>query len=230
MTIFAIGDLHLSLSQDKPMDIFGPTWEKHTDKIRKNWNRIVTSDDLVIVPGDISWAMRLPEAVVDLEWLDALNGTKLLIKGNHDYWWSSIGKVRHQLPPSIYALQNDHFTWHDWSICGSRGWLCPGEEGFDNLQDQKIYLREVQRLQFSLNSARQKTSAPIIAALHFPPFPRNGQSSGFTDLLEQYNAKICIFGHIHDSSRDTIYQGERNGVEYRFVAADGLDFSPLLLA
>ncbi len=229
MAIFAIGDLHLSFSQDKPMDVFGLDWEDHAQKISANWDCTVGDDDLVIVPGDISWAMRLDEAIPDLQWLSERKGTKLLIKGNHDYWWSAIGKVRSRLPGSLHALQNDHYTWNDWVVCGTRGWLCPGEEGFDNEEDQKIYLREVQRLRLSLESAKKAELKNIIAAIHFPPFNRRGHSSAFTETLEEYGVKICVFGHIHDIGRDTLFQGERNGVQYRFVAADGIGFAPLLL-
>lgn len=229
MAIFAIGDLHLSQEQDKPMDIFGSEWESHAIKIKENWDRVVGEDDLVIVAGDISWAMHLAEAIPDLQWLAELKGTKLLIKGNHDYWWNSIGKVRSQLPLSLYALQNDHFPWDNRVVCGTRGWICPGEEGFDNEHDQKLYLREVQRLQLSLESSSRDSFSDIIVALHFPPYNRKGQPSAFTRLLERYKVKICVFGHIHDSGRDYIFQGNRNGVEYRFVAADGIDFTPLLL-
>ncbi len=229
MSVYAIGDLHLSHGQAKPMDIFGEEWADHVEKIKNNWNRIVGEDDLVIVAGDISWAMHLSEAAADLQWIADLKGTKLLIKGNHDYWWSSIAKVRAQLPPSIYALQNNHFLWADRAICGTRGWICPGEEGFDNEHDQKIYLREVQRLKLSLESAVSNSPGDIIVALHFPPYNRKNQTSAFTDILEQFAVKLCVFGHIHDSGRDYIFQGEKNGVDYRFVAADGIDFTPLKL-
>ncbi len=229
MAIYALGDLHLSHGQDKPMGIFGLEWENHEEKIKNNWNRLVQEKDLVIIPGDISWAMRLPEALPDLLWLSELKGSKLLIRGNHDYWWSSIGKVRAKLPGSVFALQNDHFPWQKKAICGTRGWICPGEDGFDSEQDQKIYLREVQRLQMSLESARKSSFQDIIAALHFPPFNRRNQPSDFTRLLEEYRVKICVFGHIHDQGRDYIYQGKKKGVEYRFVAADGNNFAPVLL-
>ena len=226
MAIYAIGDLHLSFGSSKPMDIFGPEWDDHPEKIEKNWNKLVSEDDLVIVAGDISWAMQSSEVEPDLNWLAGLQGNKLLIRGNHDYWWSSIGKVRAMLPPGIFALQNDHFAWNDYLICGTRGWLCPGEDGFNNEQDQKLYQREVQRLQLSLDSARRKSDLPIIAALHFPPFNRQGQPSDFTTLMEKYGVEICIFGHIHDNGRDYIFQGERNGIRYTFVAADGVNFAP----
>ncbi|MDY6825745.1 MAG: metallophosphoesterase [Bacillota bacterium] len=230
MAIYAIGDLHLSHGLDKLMDIFGPEWVGHTEKIRDNWQRVVGEKDLVIVAGDISWAMHLHEAAEDLQWLNSLNGTKVLVKGNHDYWWSSISKVREELPFSVYALQNDHFVWGDYIVCGTRGWICPGEDGFDSDHDQKIYQREVQRLRLSLESAAPSSSATLIAAIHFPPFPRRGQQSAFTDLLEEYGVAACVFGHIHDSGRDYIFQGERNGVRYYFIAADGILFTPLKLA
>ena len=229
MAIYAIGDLHLSHGQDKPMDIFGEGWENHTEKIRVNWSRVVSEGDLVIVAGDISWAMHLSEAMPDLEWLAGLKGTKLLLRGNHDYWWSSIGRLRVMLPDSLYALQNDYFAWEGRVICGTRGWLCPGEEGFDNEHDQKIYLREVRRLELSLESIGRESFSEKIAVFHFPPFNRKGQPSAFTELLEQHRVQICVFGHIHDDGRDNIFQGERNGVDYSFVAADGVDFTPLKL-
>lgn len=229
MAIYAIGDIHLSLGQDKPMDVFGTEWEFHIEKIKFNWEETVGEGDLVVIAGDISWAMYLSEASADLLWLAELPGTKLLVKGNHDFWWNSIGKVRSALPRGIYALQNDHFIWEDYVICGTRGWICPGEEGFDSEEDQKIYLREAQRLELSLRSAAGIARAKIITALHFPPFNRKNKPSIFTELLEKYWVKKCVFGHIHDSGRDYIFQGIRNGVEYRFVAADGIDFTPLRL-
>jgi len=230
MAIYAIGDIHLSLGQDKPMNIFGPEWESHVEKVKVNWEKTVHKDDLVIIAGDISWAMHLADAVADLLWLAELPGAKLLVKGNHDYWWNSISKVRSALPDGIYALQNDRFIWEDYVICGTRGWICPGEEGFDSEDDQKLYLREAQRLELSLKSTAGIASAKIITALHFPPFNRKNKPSIFTELLEKYAVKICVFGHIHDSGRDYIFQGVRNGVEYRFVAADGIDFTPLRIA
>ena len=229
MAIFAIGDLHLAHGQHKPMDIYGEHWANHVQRLSENWLEAVKKSDLVIVAGDISWAMQLSEAQPDFDWLAKLPGTKVLIRGNHDYWWSSISRVRSALPPSIYALQNDHFTWEVWTICGTRGWICPGEEGFENDQDQKIYLREVERLRLSLKSAAEAEAKQIICALHFPPFNRTNQPSAFSDLLEAYAVTKCVFGHIHDSGRDQIFQRIRGGVEYLFVAADGLDFRPKLL-
>lgn len=230
MAIYAIGDLHLAHNQLKPMDVFGDRWAGHVERLSSNWKAVVGDSDLVIVAGDISWAMHLRDAYADLKWLAGLPGTKLLIRGNHDYWWSSIGKVRAALPPVIYALQNDHFYWNNWAICGTRGWICPDEEGFDHEQDQKIYNREILRLRLSLKSAAGRSEIPIIAALHYPPFNRRHQPSAFTELLEEYQVSICLYGHIHDDGRDYVFQGLRNGVTYHYVAADALDFRPKLLA
>jgi len=155
MAIYALADLHLSHNEPKPMDIFGPHWDNHPPKILANWNRVVGAGDLVIVAGDISWAMRLEEAAADLAWVASLPGHKLLIRGNHDYWWSAIGKVRRALPAGMHALQNDHFPWDGWAVCGTRGWLCPGEEGFNKEEDGKVYRRELQRLKLSLDGARR---------------------------------------------------------------------------
>lgn len=227
MAIWALGDLHLSHAQPKPMDIFGEAWTNHTGKIAANWRRVVGEEDLVIIPGDISWAMDLAGAQADLDWLAALPGIKLLLRGNHDYWWSSIGKVRAALPPGLVALQNDHFVFGEWAVCGTRGWLCPGDEGFGGAHDEKIYRRELGRLQLSLESAVKAKQDRIIAALHYPPFERRSGPSGFTELLERYGVKHCVFGHIHDRSREWLFQGERGGVAYHFVASDGVGFNPV---
>lgn len=229
MSILAIGDLHLSASVNKPMDIFGEAWVNHTAKIKAGWEKVVETGDLVLVLGDISWAMKLEEAVLDLKWIENLKGTKLLIRGNHDYWWSSLKKVRAALPPSLFALQNDSFLWGDTVICGTRGWVCPGEEGFDEERDEKIYRRELERLRLSLEDALRKEHKRIIAALHYPPFNRQHEESGFTLLLEEYRVDLCVFGHIHDEGRNRIFQGEKRGVSYRFAAADGINFTPIKL-
>lgn len=230
MTIFALGDLHLSHSGEKPMEVFGPEWENHPQKIEQNWNRVVSTDDLVIVPGDISWAMRLGEAKEDFNWLAALTGQKLLVRGNHDYWWSAIGNVRKMLPSGIYALQNDCFRWGRWTICGTRGWLCPGDENFDPEHDQKIYLREIHRLRLSLESSGLQGATDIICALHYPPFNKMIEPSGFSELMEQWAVKICVYGHVHSLGREKVFQGERRGINYHYVAADGVEFAPVRIA
>ncbi len=229
MSIWSIADLHLSFGSDKPMEVFGEKWREHPHRIKEAWESRVDPGDLVVIPGDISWAMSLSQASPDLEWIGALPGTKLIVRGNHDYWWSAISKVRKALPPGVYALQNDHFTWEGWAVCGTRGWTCPGDGRFDPERDEKIYAREKIRLELSLQSAYKKGCANILAALHFPPFNSYREPSAFTGLLEAFGVKICLYGHLHGEFLPMAYEGSLGGVEYRFVAADGLDFKPALI-
>ncbi len=227
MAVFALADLHLSHGGKKPMDVFGPEWTGHPEKIAARWCEVVGSEDLVIVPGDISWAMRLEEVGPDLSFVAALPGTKLLLRGNHDYWWSAIGKVRRALPAGIHALQNDHFIWQDWAICGTRGWVCPGDENYNPEEDGRIYRRETERLKLSLESALEDGHTRIIAALHYPPFNRLREPSAFTDLLETVPVERCVFGHIHGPGRERVFSGILRGVGYSFVAADAVNFTPV---
>ena len=200
MRVFAIGDLHLPGEQDKPMDIFGANWEGHWGKIMKNWLKSVTQQDIVLIPGDISWAMTLEEALPDLDGIGALPGTKILIKGNHDYWWSSISRVRDQTHESIYPLQNDSFNPKDaprLAFCGTRGWITPGTRGFTD-HDEKIFNRELNRLKLSLDSALG--AEEIIVMLHFPPFDDKGRENEICHLIRQYPVKHVVFGHLHGES------------------------------
>ncbi len=226
MQIYAIADLHLSLTSEKPMDVFGEAWRGHAEKLERNWRERVQQDDLVLVPGDISWAMQLSAALPDLSFIGNLPGKKILLKGNHDYWWSAIGRVRSNLPEGMRALQNDSIVESGIGICGSRGWLCPGSNNF-NAEDQKIYLRELDRLSLSLASLPPVETK--IAMLHFPPFTDKEKGSGFTERLEQAGVKIAIYGHLHGEANRYAFEGERNGVYYHCVAADKLDFMPKLI-
>ena len=218
MQIYAIADLHLSLTSEKPMDVFGEAWRGHAEKLERNWRERVQADDLVLVPGDISWAMQLSAALPDLSFIGNLPGRKILLKGNHDYWWSAIGRVRSNLPEGMRALQNDSIVEDGIGICGSRGWLCPGSNNF-NAEDQKIYLRELDRL--SLPEITTK-----IAMLHFPPFLDKEKGSGFTERLEDAGVQIVVYGHLHGEANRYAFEGERNGITYHCVAADKLDFAP----
>lgn len=229
VAIYALADLHLSLSEAKPMDIFGLRWKDHTAKIASAWASVIGEEDLVVIPGDISWAMRLEQAEIDLSWIAELPGKKLLVRGNHDYWWQSVSRLRAVLPKGIYALQNDYFAWGKWAVCGSRGWICPGEKQFNPESDQKIYLRELRRLERSLCSAVKDGHEFLIVALHYPPVNSNHEPSGFTALLGAYPVKICVYGHLHAVKNANAITGVRNGVEYRLVAADAVDFCPQLL-
>ena len=227
MKIFALADLHLSGSVDKPMDVFGPAWDNHAGRISEAWCDAVGEEDLVLIPGDISWAMRLSEAEGDLKLVGALPGKKLILRGNHDYWWNSLSKVRSILPEGMFALQNDAFTFGDVTIAGSRGWTCPGSVGFSEEDDRSIYERELIRMGMSLSRAAK--DKPLICMMHYPPFNERRRPSGFTELFEQYGAKHVVYGHLHDKACKGAFEGERNGITYTLCSADHLGFAPKLI-
>lgn len=227
MNVYAIGDLHLSGSSDKPMDVFGPLWADHPNRIASTWKETVDQDDIVLIPGDISWAMRLEDARADLDFIGDLPGTKLLLRGNHDYWWNALGKVRAALPKGCFAIQNDCFTINGISICGSRGWICPGSSGFSEKDDRAIYERELIRLKMSLNRLPEDTVR--IMMLHFPPFNEKRQPSGFTELAESFKINKLIYAHLHNKACQNAFEGVRNGIEYHLCSADHLGFMPKLI-
>ena len=227
MRIFALGDPHLSLSTDKPMDIFGPNWDDHAARLEAAWRAAVNPEDTVLLPGDISWAMSLDEAKADLDFLAALPGTKVLLRGNHDYWWNSISKVRAALPGGMHAVQNDSLVLGGVAVLGTRGWVCPGGTLFDPATDQKLYERELIRLELSLKSA--PAGLPKLCMLHYPPFNERRQQSGFTELLEAYGVERAVYGHLHGKACRNAFEGLRNGVEYTLCSADHLEFTPKLI-
>ncbi|MBQ8507734.1 MAG: metallophosphoesterase [Clostridia bacterium] len=221
MAVWAISDLHLPARQ-KPMDIFGPHWANHFERIREDWLMRVQDGDIVLLPGDLTWAMHLEEAQEDLEQIGALPGKKLLLRGNHDYWWSSIGRVRRMLPEGSYALQNDSLLLDGYLFAGSRGWTIPAEPDGEG-DDARIYRRERQRLEMSLKSARQKSAdAPIIVMMHYPP--RSEGCVGFADLLSEYGVKTVVYGHLHGAGLAGAIHGELDGITYHQVSCDGLGF------
>jgi len=226
MRIYAIGDLHLSQSVEKPMDIFGDNWQDHIKKLQHAWQEAILEDDWVLIAGDISWAMQLNEVLPDLLFLKDLPGRKLLLRGNHDFWWSSRAKVLSVLPQDMFVLQNDSLRLGDFTICGVRGWSCPGATGFSG-SDRKIYSRELLRLKLSLETAASDTRK--ILMMHFPPFNERSQNSGFTDLIEHYGVEMVIYAHLHGAAHKAAFEGERNGVRYIFVASDYLKFRPRLI-
>lgn len=251
MQIYAIGDLHLAHSVNKPMDIFGPQWTDHVGKIGRACRQQMTSDDLLLIVGDISWAMTEEEAKPDLEWIHALPGSKLMIRGNHDYWWPGPKRMRSLLPESIDFLRNDSRLINGIGFAGSRGWDCPppqptaaGSDGSSSVwhdnqpggrpyseKDLKIYHREVERLRSSLTSLHQHGERKsLVVMLHYPPMNASHQDSGFSKLLEEAKVDLCIYGHLHGEGHRAAFCGERNGVHYQCVACDFIDFRPLLIA
>ena len=221
-TFYAISDLHLPARQ-KPMDIFGPHWENHFERIREDWSGRVEPEDVVLLPGDLTWAMRLEEAREDLERVGELPGTKVLLRGNHDYWWNAIGRVRRSLPAGMLALQNDFVMLRGVLVAGTRGWSIPAEGSRDE-DEIRIYQRERLRLEMSLRAARAKDpAARLIAMMHYPPCPE-GAGEGFADLLKQYGVSDCVYGHLHGAGLAGALRGERDGILYHQVSCDGLGF------
>lgn len=228
MALYAMGDLHLAASVNKPMDIFGTEWENHVERIEENWRSQILNDDIVLIPGDISWAMTLEEAKPDLDWIGTLPGLKVLTRGNHDYWWSSISKVRNTLPNNMYAIQNDYLEFETHTIAGTRGWLLPSHPNFSQ-DDERILLREVNRLRLSLQAAAAKDK-DIICMLHYPPLGPDGEDTLFTDLLAQYSVQTCIYGHLHGHAHRFAVNRVHQGVRYQLVSGDYLAFKPLMLS
>lgn len=258
MSIFAIADLHLGLSVDKPMDVFGSSWNDHVERLESNWRAKVRPTDTVLIPGDISWGISMDEALADLEFIESLPGTKILSKGNHDYWWGTTKKVEEYMAShgltSMKILKNKGFVVENTLIAGTRGWLLP-ENPESKKDDEKIYLREVGRLERSLEDSlrafesgeadgessdakalisdtsvsKDPSSVRRIAMLHYPPIYSTGNENGFTKALENYGVDLCLYGHLHGRAHQNAFNGEKNGVEYRLIAADYVRFDPVLV-
>lgn len=238
--IWSIADLHLSFGvPNKEMDIFGKHWERHPQKIEEGWRSCVSENDLVLIPGDISWGMRREEAKIDLDWIDKLPGTKLLLKGNHDYWWESSSKVKAIMPPSCHFIQNDSYTWNNVAIAGSRLWdtsefsfeaLFEGTgkratEKDDSADKDRIFKRELGRLEMSLKVMNPHASTRI-AMTHYPPIGLDLKDSEVSKMLEKYKVNICVFGHLHNVKPGLELFGEHHGIQYYLTACDYLDFKP----
>ena len=223
MKVFSISDLHLSTTVDKPMDIFGVNWENYFEKIKKSWEDKVNENDIVLISGDISWGMKLDEAIPDLNEIGKLKGKKILIRGNHDYWWQSISNIRKILPKDMYCLQNDAIKIENYIICGSRGWAVP-EEDFKTEQDKKIFDREYIRLELALKMANsmKEDGDKIIVMVHYPPF-NSLCKNGYTDLFEKYNVNICVYGHIHGEKCRSQKLIEKNNIKYYLTSCDQVD-------
>lgn len=223
MKIFAIGDLHLSgTPPTKPMDIFGDHWRDHWTKIKTDWLARVAPEDTVLIAGDISWAMKLSAALEDLEEIAALPGQKILIRGNHDYWWQTVSKMSAAVAGRLTFLNNSFATAGRWAVCGSRGWLTPADPAFGP-DDAPIYQRELLRTRASLAAARAAGHERLILMLHYPP--RTGDAaSGFTDLLAEYGVAVCVFGHLHNEAAKAALDFAINGTCCYLVSCDALDF------
>jgi len=224
MKVFAISDLHLSINNPKPMDIFGPVWEGYLESIEADWNAKVTEEDVVLISGDLSWAMRFAEAKADLDYICKLKGKKVILKGNHDYWWNSISELRQYLFNETYALQNNAYKFDNIIVCGSRGWVIP-ENDIKTPQDEKIYKRELIRMELSLRSmqALRKEGDRIIVMTHFPPFNYKCEQNEMMDLFEKYKVDAVVFGHLHSYDKDQKLKFCKNGIDYYLTSCDLVD-------
>lgn len=227
MRVFAIGDMHLESGTGKTMDLFGEQWRNHDRRIFDSWERVGRDDDILIVAGDTSWAMRMEDALPDLQRIGRMKGLKLLLKGNHDYWWQSLAKMSRVLDPSIKILHASSMIVGRVAIAGTRGWLCPTDSSFKP-EDEKIYQREVGRLRSALEplASRRSEFDALIVALHYPPTNENHEPSGFSDLIDEYSANACVYGHLHGDALGTALTGMRNKTAYYVVSADAVDFTP----
>ncbi len=248
MSVWAIADLHLSFGiPNKSMDIFGPRWVNHAERVKEHWQDLISPEDLVLIPGDISWGMTPEQAKVDLDWIEALPGTKVLLRGNHDYWWGSLKKLEKILPPSIHLIQNNVFFWNEFAIGGSRLWDTD-EFCFDSYieyqenpravisdkepstaERERIFQRELLRLEASLKMLNTKASSGQIriAMTHYPPIGAELHDSRASAILEKYKISICVFGHLHNVVPGTLPFGVKNGVRYMFVACDTIECTPV---
>lgn len=225
MALYGIGDLHLSLGADKPMDIFGEVWRDHQEKLREGFSAL-GPEDVCVILGDLSWSMGLEASGPDFRFLDSLPGRKLILKGNHDYWWSTAAKAEKFFAregiETVQILHNNCYTYGDLALCGTRGWFFEEETG--KAHDRKILQRELMRLEASLKAAGDREK---LCFLHYPP--RYGDDYVCREvcaLLKQYGVKECYYGHLHGKARLRAVEGERDGVVYALLSADQLDFRP----
>lgn len=222
--IYGIGDLHLDYSRKKPMDIFGENWLDHEEKIFENWKSKIKSEDLVLMPGDISWALKLEDAYNDLKKIDELPGKKIITKGNHDYWWESKKKMNSLGLETIFFLQNDSYKYENITVVGTRGWKAKDSEDFTE-HDEKMYNREVNRLKLSLDSIENRGDK-IISMLHYPPFNLDSSPNEFVNLMREYDVDICIYGHLHSEGHKYVVEDIIENIEFLCVSSDYIDFNP----
>ncbi len=227
MSIFVISDLHLSFCAgvNKPMNIFGPEWSNHAERVKDDWIKKVNENDTVVIPGDVSWGLKLGEAIPDLDWIKSLPGKKVLFKGNHDLWWGTLSKLNSLYKNELYFIQNNYMAADGYAICGTRGWICPENEDFTP-HDEKIYQRELQRLETSILAAKKDGHDKILGVLHFPPTNDRFSSSGFIEIFKKYEVGHVVYGHLHNFdhvNKDLIFEGLIGGINYKLTSIDYLE-------
>src|SRR5262245_19202089 len=229
--LFAIADLHLSASGAKPMDVFGPEWADHAERMARAWDEVVDDGDVVLLPGDLSWARNLGEAAGDLAWIGRRRGTKYLLRGNHDSWWKSAAQVRKALPGGCFALQNDAFDLGGAVLVGTRGWTAP-DDPLATPDDGPVFSRELERLRLSIADAdrRLDRALPRIAMLHYPPWLAGRAPTDLVTVLRKGGVGVCVYGHLHGADHARAVTGERDGIVYQLVASDAIAFTPVPVA
>lgn len=224
MALYAIGDLHLSLGAAKPMDVFGGNWVGYMDKLKEGLS-VIGPDDTTVLLGDLSWALSLEQSAPDFAWINEIPGRKIILKGNHDYWWTTAAKFYRFCAENgfenQFILNNNHYEYEGWAICGTRGWFFEEERSGEH--DEKVFKRELLRLEASLKSAG---NLPKIVFLHYPPRYKGYQCDEILALLQKYEVRRCFYGHLHGPSHKLAMEGLWDGVEFRLVSADFLDFQP----
>ena len=227
MSIYAISDLHLSFNTNKPMNIFGDNWDNHEKKIRENWLEKVKEEDTILLPGDFSWGMTFEEAKLDFEYLNRLPGRKIMLKGNHDYWWGTLNKIKAFFKSNnfndIDILYNNSYLVEDKIICGTRGWTISGNDE----ENEKIYKRELLRLEISLKDGINKygESKEIIVCMHYPPTNDTlMENSEFIQIMKKYNVKKCVYGHLHGEAHKEAIEGDIGGIEIKLISCDYTGF------
>lgn len=224
MALYAIGDLHLCLGAPKPMDVFGGAWVGYMDKLKDGFSRI-TPEDTTVLLGDLSWALDLAQAEADFAWINEIPGRKIILKGNHDYWWSTASKFYKFCEAQGFSnqliLNNNHYEYENWAICGTRGWFF--EEDQSGSHDEKVFRRELIRLEASLQSAGD---LPKLVFLHYPPKYKGYECPEILELLHKYDVRRCFYGHLHGASHGLAMEGLWDGIDYRLVSADKLSFQP----
>ena len=227
MALYAMGDLHLCLGAPKPMDVFGGAWVGYMEKLKRGLS-VITGDDTLILMGDLSWALDLNSAVADFAWINEIPGRKIILKGNHDYWWSTQAKFTKFCVENGFSdlnlLNNNCYFYDDWAICGTRGWFFEEERSGDH--DEKVFRRELIRLEASLKAAGDREK---MVFLHYPPRYKGYTCREILDLLKSYGVRRCFYGHLHGASHKLAMEGTWDGVEYRLLSADYLNFQPYIV-
>ncbi len=227
MALYAMGDLHLSIGVNKPMDIFGGAWTDYMEKLQKGLS-VLKPEDTLVLAGDICWALDLQQAKADFSWLNKIPGRKIILKGNHDYWWSTAAKFHKFCLDNgfcdMHILNNNHYEYRDYAICGTRGWFYAEDKSDE--QDEKVFRRELCRLEASLKSAGDRKK---LVFLHYPPKYKGYDCGEIIDLLHRYDVQHCFYGHLHGASHGLAMEGLWDGISYRLISADKLNFSPYMV-